>query len=169
MHPAFLHSAGLSTHELADGSCPIPAAISSGRTVAVCCRHPAQIDFDHHLIRQGIYKIIVPQYPAVSQILPFCSVYMVKQGIYRKIVCQYPADCKKGDMERQFFCIYPDMRKKNCFSPPWGLRAGYWGAIFLYIPRPLSGTKYSAYVREKKVISGNTHEKRIHQNFRSGL
>ena len=27
--------------------------------------------FDHPLIRQGIYKIIVPQYPAVSQVLPF--------------------------------------------------------------------------------------------------
>ncbi len=27
--------------------------------------------FDHYLIRQGIYKIIVPQYPAVSQALPF--------------------------------------------------------------------------------------------------
>ena len=57
---------------------------------------------------------------------------MVKQGIYRKIVCQYPADRKKGDMEPQFFCIYPDMWKKICFSPPGDYGQGT-GEQFFYI------------------------------------
>ena len=103
----FPHYAGLSPHEPADGSCPNPAAIFLGRTVAVCPGHPrrsaqqspyvpclgrhsralaspAQVGtaepllplprsayFDHPLIWQGIYKIIVPQYPAASQVHPF--------------------------------------------------------------------------------------------------
>ena len=82
-------------------------------------------------IPQGIYEKIVPQYPAASPDLPFCSVCTVEQGIYGKIVRQYPADGKKVDLERQFFCIYPDMRKKICFSAPRDSGQGT-GKVFFY-------------------------------------
>ena len=65
----------------------------------------------------------------------------IRQGIYKIIVPQYPADRKKGDMERQFFCIYPDMWKTSGFLPPRDSGEGT-GKQFFYIypgPNPEQG------------------------------
>ena len=164
----FLHYAWLSTQAPADGSCPDPAVISPGRTGAVCRsplpRRPAY--FDRHLIRQGIYKIIVPQYPAVSQALPFLPGLYGEAGHIQKNCVSVPCWSQKSGYKATIFLYIPWYAGKKLFFCSQGLRAGYREVIFLYIPRPLSGTENSVYVHGKTDIFYNVPEIRIHPDFR---